>query len=96
MDVMFVNGTPFLTTISRVIRFGSATEMTGATMANIVIALKIVQSKYEVRGFRIISAAADNGFKALEADPDFLELGITLNVTANDEHVHCHVSNVHC
>ena len=86
MDIMCVNGVPFLTTISRVIRFGSATEMSGATMNNVVNALKVINTKYRSRGFRIIAATADNGFSALENNPDFLEFNITLNLTAEDEH----------
>jgi len=81
-----VNGVPFLTTISRVIRFGSATEMSGTTMDNVVNALKVINTKYRSRGFKIIAAAADNGFSALENNTEFLELNITLNLTAEDEH----------
>ena len=86
MDIMFIHETPFLTTISRVIKFGSATKMSGATMDTVVAALKAIISKYEARGSKLISATADNGFKALETNPDFPELNITLNLTADNEH----------
>ena len=66
MDIIFVNGIPFLTTVSRVIRFGSSTEMPIATMDNVVIALKVVYAKYKVREFTIVAGSADNGFAALE------------------------------
>ena len=43
MDIMFVNGTTFLTTVSRAIKLGTATEMSGATMDNVITALKIIK-----------------------------------------------------
>ena len=41
---MYVNGIPFVTTISDTIRFGTATEMIGATMYNVIIALRVISS----------------------------------------------------
>ena len=35
VDIMKLNGVPFLTSISRVISFGLATEMTSADMDNV-------------------------------------------------------------
>ena len=86
MDIMFVNGIPFLTTVSRIIQFGSATEMSGATMENVVTALQVIKSKYKSRGFTIIAMTADNGFSALANNPDFINMEIVLNLTADDEH----------
>ena len=86
IDVMFINGVPFLTTVSCMVRFGSATEMSRVTMDNVITALKIINVKYRVRRFKIIAAAADNGYSTLENNPDFLELNITLILTADDEH----------
>ena len=83
---MFVNRIPFLKTVSCVVKLGSATEMSGATMDNVIAALKAVKSKYEAREFKIIAIAANNGFKSLKNNSGFLELDITLNVTADDEH----------
>ena len=76
MDVMFVNSIPFLTTISRVVRFGSATEMTGANMENVVTVLQIVNAVYKPRGFTIVVVAADNGFSALRHHVKFIEMQI--------------------
>ena len=86
IDIMYVNGTPFSTTVSRTIQFGTATEMDGATMENVLIALKVITSTYESRGFKILAIAADNGFSALANDPDFIDMKITLNLTAENEH----------
>ena len=83
---MFVNSIPFLTTISRVVRFGSATEMTGANMENVVTVLQIVNAVYKSRGFTIVAAAADNGFSVLRHHVKFIETQIKLNLTADDKH----------
>ena len=55
MDIMYVNGIPFLTTISRIVRFDSSTEMIGANMNNAVIVLKVVSATYKARGFIIVT-----------------------------------------
>ena len=86
MDIMYVNGIPFLTTINRIVRFGSSTEMIGANMNNAVIVLKVVSATYKARGFIIVTVTVDNGFSALKHNPDFIELKITLNLIAEDEY----------
>ena len=83
---MFVNGITFFTTIRRTIRFGSVIEMPGATMGNVVMALKMIAATYRSREFTLVAAAADNRFSALANNPQFIELQITLNLTAEDEH----------
>ena len=83
---MFVNSIPFLTTISRVVRFGFATEMTGANMENVVTVLQIVNVVYNSRGFTVVTTAANNGFSALKHHAKFIEIKIKLNLMAEDEH----------
>ena len=46
MDVIQVNGLPFLTIISRTVHFGSATELAGTDMNNVVEAIIVVVGKY--------------------------------------------------
>ena len=75
---------PFLTIISRMVRFGSATEITSVNTNNVMIPLKVVNATYKSRGFTIVVVAADNGYNALEHNPKFIELQITLNLTAED------------
>ena len=58
-------------------------------MDNVIVTLKTVNAKYKTRWFTIIAVTADNRFSALKKYPDFLELGITLNLTAKDEHKLC-------
>lgn len=86
MDIMFVNGIPFLTTVSRIIKFGTCTEMSGANMDNVVTALRVIKATYSSRGFTIVAIAADNGFNALLQNEAFIQLEIPLNLTAEDEH----------
>ena len=46
IDIMKVNEQPFMTTISRVIKFGSASEMTNTNMNNVLTVLTTVMGKY--------------------------------------------------
>ena len=62
MDVVKVNGIPFLTTISRIIKLGSATELPNTKIATIVKALLVVTKICIRRGFKIIAIAADYAF----------------------------------
>ena len=49
MDIMCVNGIPFLTTINRIVRFGSSTEIIGAATAdNAFSALKHIPEFIEL------------------------------------------------
>lgn len=66
------------------VRFGPATEMTGVNANNVMMALKVVNATYKSRGFTIVVVAADKGYNALEHNPKFIELQITLNLTAED------------
>ena len=62
---MFINGIPFLTSISQIITFGMATEMEGANMDNVVTVLKTINVTYKSRGFNILSITAGGGFHGL-------------------------------
>jgi Reverse transcriptase (RNA-dependent DNA polymerase)/Zinc knuckle len=84
-DVMKVNGIPFLVTISRGIRFGTA-EMIERTSATVVLrAVQQVQQIYAKRGFKLDTLVLDGEFESLR--PKLAEMAITLNVTSRDEHV---------
>jgi Reverse transcriptase (RNA-dependent DNA polymerase)/Zinc knuckle len=84
-DIMFVNRIPFLVTLSRKIRFGTA-EMLGNRQAKTITeAMKNVHKIYSGRGLTINSVLMDGEFEVLRGD--LSDLGITLNTTANNEHV---------
>ena len=86
IDIMKVNKVPFFVTTSRVIKFGSATELKNMEISIIIPILVTILHIYVSRGFTVISIAADNGFAALENNKDFLSLGVNLNLTSEDEH----------
>ena len=85
MDVVKVNGIPFLATISRVIKLGSATKLPDTKVGPIVSALITIVNVYVARGLRILSVAADYAFEAIRHDEDFVKK-IALNTTSEDEH----------
>jgi len=87
IDIMFVNGIPFLMTISRAIKFGTAEMLNRRDIPHLMKAIRNVIALYAKRGFRVVTIHADNEFEAVR--PELLDLPHppTLNVTSNDEHV---------
>ena len=86
MDVVTVNGIPFLATISRVIKLGSATELSNTKIATIDQALLVVINTYTRRGFKVLAIAADYAFEPMRQNEDFMKTGTILNTTSEDEH----------
>ena len=86
MDMVKVNCIPFLATISRVIKLGSATKLPDMKVGSIVSALITIANVYVARGFRILSVAADYAFEAIRHDEDFVKTKIVLNTISEDEH----------
>ena len=86
IDIMKVNGTPFLVTYGRVVKFGTATELVNTKTGSIIDALTLVLRLYAMRGFRVTLITADNGFAQLSNDERYLALGVTMNLTSEDEH----------
>lgn len=86
MDVMKVNKASFLVSISRVIRFGTGSELINMKLPSIIETVIKVLQHYYTRGFKIVLIVADNGFASLLEDESFLALGVRLNITSEDEH----------
>ena len=86
VDVVKINGIPFLSTISRVVKLGSATELPNCKVESIVSALLVIIDTYIARGFSVIAVAADYAFEAIRENEDFMATTITLNTTSEDEH----------
>jgi hypothetical protein len=84
MDIMFVNGIPFLLTTSRYLRFITVEALQKCRKAKTPVAgIKKVCTIYGGRGFRVRTADADNEFEPLRAD--LYELGIhDLNIVSVD------------
>ena len=65
MDVVKINGIPFLGTISRIIKLGSATELPNTKIDTIVSALVVVIDQYKSRGFVVAAVASDYAFEPM-------------------------------
>ncbi len=77
VDVMYVNRIPFLMTVSRHIKFGTAEMLKSESDASLLDAIKDVKKAYATRGFKLTYILADGQFKSLRAD--LADLGIALN-----------------
>eukprot|EP00804_Cyclotella_cryptica_P010564 CCRYP_019864-RA/>CCRYP_019864-RA protein AED:0.30 eAED:-0.33 QI:0/0/0/0.5/1/1/2/0/271 len=84
-DVVKVNGIPFLMTISRHIKFGSAGKLDNMSAPTIISHFKVVIGVYASRGFRVTVILADNQFEPMRGD--LANLGAIINVVSRDEHV---------
>jgi hypothetical protein len=97
IDIMYFTGIPFLVTVSRNIRFLTATLLSDRKKSTIMKALQQVFRVYQGRGHRIENVEflneevpvhtilADNEFQALRDDIE--ELGINVHIVMKDEHV---------
>jgi hypothetical protein len=85
VDVMYVNRIPFLMTVSRHIKFGTAEMLKSESDASLLDAIKHVKKAYATRGFKLTYVLADGQFESLRAD--LTDLGIALNCVSRDEHV---------
>ena len=84
-DIMYVNKIPFLMSISRHIRFGTAQHIKNQQGTTIFNGIQAIHQVYLQCGFRIRNAFMDGQFEPLRGN--LAELGILLNTTSNDEHV---------
>jgi Reverse transcriptase (RNA-dependent DNA polymerase)/Zinc knuckle len=84
-DLMYVNKTIFLITMSRGIKFGTC-EALATRKPNVIInALKNVKATYDQRGFIIDCFLMDGEFESCRAG--IASMNIMLNITSNAEHV---------
>lgn len=84
-DIMFVNGTPYLVSISRAIKFCTAEALENRRSETLLEGLRRIKATYARRGFLMNRAAGDNEFANLEAG--LSGMGVALNTVAADEHV---------
>jgi hypothetical protein len=97
IDVMHFTGLSFLVTVSRTIRFITASFLRDRKKNTIVDALKQVITVYKGKGHSVLmmnfteqnqpihTILGDNEFEAIKKD--MTELGIEVNVMAKEEHV---------
>ena len=84
-DIMFVNKIPFLMSVSRHLRFGTAQHIKNQQGTTIFNGIQAIHQIYLQRGFQIRNAFMDGQFEPLRGN--LAELGILLNTASNDEHV---------
>jgi hypothetical protein len=85
IDVMTVNSIPFVVSMSRYLKFGTAEMVASHKAKDLLLAVHQIKSVYAKRGFKVVTALMDGEFECLRAQ--LADLQITLNVTARDEHV---------
>ena len=81
MDFMKVNKISFFTTISRVTKYVSATELKKVDIKCVLEVLKTIVLKHRIRNFGFTAIAAANALIPLLENDEFLELQIILNLT---------------
>ena len=84
-DIFFVQGYPFLTTMSRNIKFNTIHEMNDLSAENIIAILDLVLSVYTKRGFQVKDLLMDGQFNVIKND--LAERNVELNITSANEHV---------
>jgi hypothetical protein len=84
-DIMFVNGMPFVTSISRKVKFTTIEYITTRSETNLVKSLLKIVSLYKARGFTPSTALMDREFECLCLE--ILTHVVNLNTTAASEHV---------
>jgi hypothetical protein len=84
-DVMFVNRLPFVTTISRKIKFTTIEYVTNISEPNLIKSLLKIISLLRASGFNPSTALMDREFECLRLD--LMSHGVNLNTTAVSEHL---------
>jgi hypothetical protein len=84
-DVMYANGIPFLVSISRHIKFGTAEMLKSESGAQLLASIKLVTQTYTTRGFLVTRMMVDGQFEPLCGE--LADLGIAVNYFSRDEHV---------
>jgi hypothetical protein len=82
---MFVNGLPFVTTISRKIKFTTIDYVPSRSQKNIMKSLVKITSLYKTRGFIPKTALVDREFECMR--DELLSHGINLNTTAASDQI---------
>jgi len=83
MDIFYVNGNPFFTTILRKIDFRTVATITSRTKAILLRETKALTLLYETQGFKIPDIHADKEFACITNDM----LPTRLNIADADDHV---------
>ncbi len=80
-DIMFVNKIPFLMTVSRYIKFGTAVMIKNKSNKTVLAQIKAIQKVYMCRGFVITTLLMDGEFESrMRADLADLRITLTLSL----------------
>ena len=85
IDIMFVNKIPFVTTISRYVKFTTVEVIQKRTKSQLSECIKNIVAIYTQRGFKVNHALLDGEFVPLRTD--LLNMGILANFATRNEHV---------
>ena len=85
VDVMFVNRIPFLTSISRHLKFITAETLHNRTTIQLVQCVKNAKALYTKRGFNVATAIMDGELVPMRTA--LLNMGVSLNTASASEHV---------
>ena len=85
LDIMFVNGLPILTTLSKHIHYGTAEYLCSVRSNDIGGAVQNAIKKYGKRGLTVTHVVADRQFAVIEPYMD--DYNVRLNLTGRDKHV---------
>ena len=86
VDIMKVTKIPFLMSISRHIKFGTAGRLDTMKNDHILKHFKLIIGTYAIRGFRVTLMLGDNQFESMRSD--IADLHAQLHIVARDDHVH--------
>jgi hypothetical protein len=84
---MYVNGIPFLLTISRNLKFGTIEALPNRLEATLVAALVSTVQVYKQRGFSMSLGLTDGEFDTSGIRESLAGEGVALDLTGRDEHV---------
>ena len=93
IDIIFVKKIPFVTTISRNIKFTTVAVIQKQTKSQFSKCIKNVVEIYTQRGFKVQHALLDGEFVPLRTD--LLNMGIYANSVTRNEHVP-EIERQHC
>ena len=85
IDIMFVNEIPFVTTISRHIKFTTVKVIQKRTKSQLSECIKNVVAIYTQRGFKVQHALLDG--ESVPLRTDLLNMGIYANFATRNEHL---------
>jgi hypothetical protein len=86
IDIMFVNRIPFFMSISRNVRFITASVIDNRKAETLLKAIKQIHGIYRKRGFRITNILGDSEFECLRGSIA-TDIRSELNICGKDEHI---------